>query len=281
MSIITLHKYHGLGNDYLVLDPNQNEVSLQERKIKMLCQRNFGAGADGILYGPFMEDGKIKVFIYNPDGSETGHSGNGVRIFARYLKDSGYVSESEIVLTMPSGDVEVEFLDETESCMRVNMGKADFVTSSAPKGSFVHEMINEPLMFHGTLYNTTCLSVGNPNCVIMTEEVSSKEVKELGPYVENAAYFSERMNLLLCKVKAKNRLRIEIYERGAGYTLASGTGAAAAAAAVFRMGLTDPQMTVEMPGGELEVEIAADGTIFMTGDVKKIGTFMIAEDFFS
>ncbi len=281
MSTIILHKYHGLGNDYLVLDPNENQMVLQERKIKMLCRRNFGAGADGILYGPFLEEGQIKVFIYNSDGSETQRSGNGVRIFANYLKDTKYVTEQKFVLTTKSGDVEVEFLDETGNLMRVNMGKADFMAASIPADGFGHEIVNEPLMFHGALYNTTCLSMGNPNCVIMTEEVSSRRVKELGPYVENASYFSDRMNLQLCKVEDKDRLKIEIYERGSGYTLASGTGACAAAAAAYRMGLVADRMTVEMPGGPLFIEIEEDGTVYMTGAVKKIGTFVIEEDFFS
>lgn len=281
MNTITLYKYHGLGNDYLVLDPNRDPILLQERKIELLCRRNIGAGADGILYGPFFEDGKIKVNIYNPDGSTAWHSGNGIRIFAKYLQDTGYVKEKQILLTTKSGDVEVEFLDESGSKMRVNMGTADFMSDLVPVSGFVHEIINEPFFFHGTLYNATCLSVGNPNCVIMTEDVSAAKVKEVGPYVENAPCFPNRMNLQFCKVESSKRLRIEIYERGAGYTASSGTGACAAAAAAYRMGLTKAKVTVVMAGGELEVEIAPDGCIFMTGQVEYIGSFSVAEDFFS
>lgn len=281
MNTITMHKYHGLGNDYLVLDPNKNEISLQERKIEMLCRRNFGVGADGICYGPMFEEGKIKVAIFNSDGSETERSGNGVRIFAKYLRDAGYVQEKKLSLTTKAGDVEIEFLDEEACSMRVNMGKADFMSDSIPMSGIRHEVVDEPLMFHGTLYNTTCLSVGNPNCVIMTEDVSGKMVRALGPYVENASYFPNRMNLQLCKVEERNRLRIEIYERGAGYTLASGTGACATAAAAYRMGLVDDKMTVEMPGGHLQIEIDGNGDIYMTGSVEKVGTFRLAEDFFS
>ncbi len=276
-----MHKYHGLGNDYLVLDPNVNELQMQERKIWMLCRRNFGVGADGILYGPVPGKEKPEVWIYNSDGSEAAESGNGVRIFAKYLRDYGYVREQRFVLATKSGDVEVEFLDEEGSSMRVNMGKADFLNASLSADGSLHEILNEPLMFHGGLYNSTCLSVGTPNCVIMTEEVSCKNAKELGPYVENAAYFSGRMNLQLCKVESRMKLKIEIYERGSGYTLASGTGACAAAAAAYRMGLTEPEMTVEMPGGALLVEIMEDGTIYMTGTVKRVGTFTLAGDFFA
>ena len=281
MSVITMHKYHGLGNDYLVLDPGVNQVRMQERKIQMLCRRNFGVGADGILYGPLPGKEKPEVWIYNSDGSEAAESGNGVRIFAKYLKDFGYVTEQKFMLATKAGDVEVEFLDDAGNCMRVNIGKADFLKPSLAACSFLHEIMNEPLMFHGSLYNSTCLSVGTPNCVIMTEDVSGKNAKELGPYVENADYFPERMNLQLCKVEGREKLKIEIYERGSGYTLASGTGACAAAAAAYRMGLTEPKVTVEMPGGELLVEIDEDGTIYMTGEVKRVGTFTLAEDFFA
>lgn len=282
MSAITMHKYHGLGNDYLVFDPNKNQAYLQERKVWQLCRRNFGVGADGILYGPAFEDGKIKVSCYNADGSMAKNSGNGIRIFAKYLKDAGYVTGKTVKITVKSQDIDVEFLGTDGNFMRVNMGKADFMSVSIPVlVPLEHEIINEPFLFHGTLYNATCLSVGNPNCVIMTEDVSAKQVKELGPYVENASYFPNRMNLQCCKVENRNRLKIEVYERGAGYIMSSGTGACAAAAAAYRMGLTDEKVTVIMPGGALEIEIAKDGTLFMTGPVEYIGTFTVEEDFFS
>lgn len=281
MATITMNKYHGLGNDYLVLDPNKNEVKLQERNIEMLCRRNFGVGADGILYGPILEAGKIGVQIFNPDGSEAEKGGNAVRIFAKYLRDAGYVTEKEFVLTTKGGDVSVEFLDEEGSCMRVNMGKADFMSAAIPMCGPAHEIVNEPLNFHGTFYNTTCLSVGSPNCVIMTEDVSGNMAKNLGPYVENASYFPNRINMQLCKVEDKNTLKVENYARGEGYTLASGTGACAAAAAAFRLGLVERKITVKMPGGELVIEIEEDGTIFMTGEVTTVGSFTLAENFFA
>ncbi len=281
MSAIKMHKYHGLGNDYLIFDPNENGGLMQERKIEMLCRRNFGLGADGILYGPLFEDGRIKVGIYNSDGSQAESSGNGVRIFAKYLKDAAYVKEQKFSLTTKAGDAEIEFLDAEGSLTRVNMGKADFMSALLPGKNPPHETANESLMFHGALYNAVCLSLGSPNCVIMTEDVSCQKAKELGPYVENAEYFSGRMNLELCRVCDRKRLKIENYERGSGYTLASGTGACAAAAAAYRMGLTDRKVTVEMPGGSLWVEMAEDGSIYMTGPVEKIGTFTLEEDFFS
>lgn len=281
MDTITLKKYHGLGNDYLVLDPNKNEVQLQTRNIEMLCRRNFGVGADGILYGPLMEDGKIKVQIFNPDGSEAERSGNGVRIFAKYLLDEGYVKEKKFTLTTLAGDVEIEFLDETGSAMRVNMGKPVYAGPALPLNGLSGEVVNAHLRFHDNDYNTTCLSVGNPNCVIMMEEITAKKAKELGPYVESSEYFPNRTNMQICKVIDRENIAIEIYERGAGYTLASGTGACAAAAAARRMGMVGDKVTVHMPGGDLLIEMDAEDVIYMTGTVGTVGTFTLAENFFA
>ena len=121
MSEIILRKYHGVGNDYLIFDPKKNDVVLNERLIKQLCRRNIGVGADGILYGPLIEDKKIKVRIFNPDGSEAEKSGNGIRIFSRYLKDAGYVKEKKYYLTTKAGDTLVTFLDDAGERMRVDM----------------------------------------------------------------------------------------------------------------------------------------------------------------
>lgn len=281
MDTVTMKKYHGLGNDYLVLDPNKNDIKLQERNIEMLCRRNFGVGADGILYGPLLEDGKIKVQIFNPDGSEAEKSGNGVRIFAKYLLDEGYVNGKKFTLTTLAGEVEIEFLEEDGSTMRVNMGKPVYAGAQLPLAGLEGEIVNAHLRFHDNDYNTTCLSVGNPNCVIMMEEVTPQKAKDLGPYVEGASYFPDRTNMQICKVQDRGNIAIEIYERGAGYTLASGTGACAAAAAAKRMGLVDEKVTVHMQGGDLTVEFTEDGTIYMTGTVGTVGTFTLAENFFA
>ncbi len=281
MKDITLQKYQGLGNDYLILDPEKNERSLQTRNIEMLCRRNFGVGADGILFGPLWEQGKIGLRIFNPDGSEAEQSGNGACIFAKYLLDEGYITERKIVLDMLSGETEVEFLREDGGKMRVNMGRPAYAGPGLPLKGLEGEIVNAHLRFCDNDYNSTCLSVGTPNCVIMLEEVTPQKAKELGPYVEQAEYFPDRMNMQLCKVTDRKHIMIEIYERGAGYTLASGTGACAAAAAAKRMGLVDETVIVQMPGGSLLIEFEQDDIIYMTGSVEKVGSFTVAEHFFA
>lgn len=282
MDAILLKKYHGLGNDYLILDPNKNPLAPNTRNIELLCRRNFGVGADGILYGPIGGKEPFILRIYNPDGSLAERSGNGARIFAKYLMDEGYSRKRQVTLMTDGGEVLAECLTADGGQIRVDMGKPCFAGEEVPVvGMRDSEIINEPMRFHDRIYNTTCLSMGNPNCVIMMEEISKRKAVELGPYVERAGYFPNRMNLQLLKVLDRNNLQIEIYERGAGYTLASGTGACAAAAAARRMGLVEEQVTVHMPGGSLQIEIMPEGTIFMTGPVEYVGEIRVAESFLS
>ena len=281
MAEITLRKYHGLGNDYLIYDPNRNACELQERQVEALCRRNLGVGADGILYGPFFDGDKMRVRIFNPDGSEAEKSGNGIRIFSKYLKDMGYVTEESYVLHTKAGETRVTFLNEQGDLMRVDMGYPEFVAKEIPVVGFAGEIVNEAIFFGDNFYNATCVSLGNPNCVLMLEEVSQKKAMQLGPYVENSRYFPNRINMQLCQVLDRENIQIEIYERGAGYTYASGTGACAAAAASHKMGFVGDRVTVHMHGGELLVEFARDGRIDMTGPVVYIGSITLAEQFFA
>ena len=279
--MLAMQKYQGLGNDYLILNPRENELKLEEKQISLLCRRNFGIGADGILYGPVERGEKQYIRIFNSDGSEASHSGNGVMIFAKYLKDSGYWKKDRGVLYTKAGKFTTEFLGEHTEKIRVCMGKPVFACEKIPVLQDTDGIVHEPLLFHGNLYNATCVSIGNPNCVILMEDVCGKKARELGPYVENASYFPNQTNLQLCHVVDRNHIQLETYERGAGYTLSSGTGACAAAASMYRMGLGGNEITVQMPGGELLIEIKDDFTMYMTGSASFVGTFYVAEHFFA
>ena len=278
---ITMIKYQGLGNDYLVLDPNKNRIQLQGKKIALLCQRGFGLGADGVLYGPVDINGKMGVHIYNSDGSEAAISGNGVRIFAKYLMDHEYVKEQKFSIETLSGPIEVECLNNRATEFRVNMGKASFISREIPVTGEIREVINETFTFNDKDYKATCLTVGNPHCIIFTDQVSEDQVKNLGPYVENADEFPERMNLQICHQIDKGNLDIEIWERGSGYTKASGTGSCAAAMAAYKLGLVESRINVNQPGGMIQIDIAEDETIYMTGTVGYIADVSVAESFFS
>lgn len=265
-----LEKYHGLGNDYLVLDPNLNSIKLTEEKIKKICNRNFGVGSDGILYGPILKDNKIKVRIFNPDGSEAEKSGNGVRIFSKYLLDKGYVKEKTFILSTLGGDVKVEYLDKAGEKIKVAMGKATFESEEIPVSGEKRKVINETFKFKGKEYKGTCVSIGNPHCVIPMKNISKELAESLGPYVENYKEFPNKINMQLLEVIDRNNIKIEIYERGAGYTLASGSSSCAASCAAYELGLINNKVKVHMPGGVLDIEILQDKMVYMTGPVEYI-----------
>lgn len=275
---IVLERYHGLGNDYLVFDPNKNELELNEKNVRMICNRNMGLGSDGILEGPLLGE-HLAVKIWNPDGSIAEKSGNGVRIFAKYLKDAGYVQKKNYELMTDGGMVEVTYLNEEGSRLRISMGKLSFVSDEIPVVGEKREVINEDMVFGNNLYPATCVSVGNPHCVIPMQEISKDIICKIGAFSENARYFPERVNTEIMKVTDRNHISIETYERGAGYTMATGTGACAAAGVAYKLGLTENKMIVHMPGGNLQVEITDDWNVYMTGEVFYVAEIKLSTEF--
>ena len=276
---MVLERYHGLGNDYLVFDPNKNELELNPKNVSMLCNRNMGLGSDGILEGPILGEKHMAVRIWNPDGSIAQKSGNGVRIFAKYLKDAGYVHKKKYELLTDGGEVEINYLNEDGSRLRVSMGKLSFWSDEVPVTGERREVINEDMVFGNTLYPATCVSVGNPHCVIPMREISKPLVCKIGNFSEMARYFPERVNTEIMRVDDENQISIETYERGAGYTMATGTGACAAAAVAYKLGMTGNKVVVHMPGGDLQVEIDEDWQAYMTGDVFYVAKVTLSSEF--
>jgi len=263
-------KYHGLGNDYIVIDPNVCDVNLTPDSICLICDRNYGVGSDGILYGPIRATDEPEVRIFNPDGSEAEKSGNGLRIFAKYLFENKYVDKKDFSIKTLGGMVEVHIQDDAANLIKINMGRVTFISTEIPVTGKKREVVNEPLKVSGAEYKATCLSIGNPHCVIPMEDVSEEKAKELGPFVENHEMFPHRINMQLLKVLDRNNIQIWIWERGAGYTLASGSSSCAAAAAAHKLGLVDRKINVKMPGGSLFIEIDDNDEIYMTGPVEGV-----------
>jgi diaminopimelate epimerase len=273
------YKYHGLGNDYLVYDIEKNSTELKKDAIIKICDRNFGLGSDGILVGPIRSGKDIGVKIYNPDGSEAEKSGNGVRIFSKYLKDAGYIVEKSFVLHTLGGEVTVRYNNETGTDISVSMGKLQFTKEAVGCIGTPEETVNIPLYFNDQKYVCTCVSIGNPHCVIPMEEISREMICQIGKYSEKADYFPSRINTQIVKVLDRNNIQIEIFERGAGYTLASGSSSCAAAGAARRLGLVDSQVCVHMPGGNLQIRINSDWNVFMTGPVCYVGEMVLSKEF--
>ncbi len=275
---VTFHKYHGLGNDYLVIDPNKTDLEMTSEAVQLICHRNYGVGSDGILHGPFIQDGRMSLKIYNPDGSEAEKSGNGIRIFSRFLFDAGYVKATTFELDTLGGTVHVEYLDKQAKRIKVAMGTVTFQSDQIPVAGKSRNVIEEGLVVCGRELTVTCVSIGNPHCVVPLGEISKELACEYGPEIEHHAQFPNRINMQLLKVLNRNAIQIEIWERGAGYTLASGSSSCAAASVAYKLGLVDAQMTVHMPGGELAIEIQDDGQVHMIGEVTQVATGQLASD---
>ncbi|MEJ2705164.1 MAG: diaminopimelate epimerase [Sedimentisphaerales bacterium] len=268
-------KYHGLGNDYLVIDPSVYDADLTPDTVRRICDRNFGIGADGILYGPLKGGENLGVRIFNPDGSEAEKSGNGLRIFARYLYENKVAGQTHFSIETLGGLVEADITDCSGNLIKVKMGTITFRSTEIPVRGDERDVVNEALNVNGTKYRVTCLSIGNPHCVIPMEDVSEGKARELGPLVENHGLFPNRINVQLLKVLDRANIEIRIWERGAGYTLASGSSSCAAAGAAHRLGLVDRQVNVKMPGGTLCVELGENQEVSLTGEVEGVfeGTF--------
>ena len=274
-------KYHALGNDYIVIDPADAGEPPTKNQIIGICHRNYGIGSDGILFGPFpKENHDFSLRIFNPDGSEAEKSGNGLRIFSRYLYDKGLVIQEEpFTILTESGPVISEIYDKGRK-ISVEMGTVRFDSTSIPVAGPAREVINETLEVKGETLTYCAATIGNPHCIILDENLSREKTCHLGPDIETEARFPNRTNVQFMKILDRNNIQLEIWERGAGYTLASGSSGSAAAAVAHKLGLCDTDISVHMPGGRLEIKISNDFSISMTGPVTPVCEGVINQEMF-
>ncbi|HXM05087.1 MAG TPA: diaminopimelate epimerase [Chthoniobacterales bacterium] len=271
-------KYHGLGNDYLVID----EMGLMEspERIRVVCDRNFGIGSDGILFGPLPSKSALAgLRIFNPDGSEAEKSGNGIRIFCRHLWERGSVGGEPFLLETAGGIVRCRVRDPHHE-IEVEMGIVNFWSDVIPVMGERREVLDEALEIDGESLKFSAATIGNPHCVVLGDQVDADLARRLGPKLERHSLFPNRTNVQFLKVVDQANIRIEIWERGAGYTLASGSSASAAAAVARRLGLCGPNVRVHMPGGELKITIGDDFSIVLSGPVTKVGNGTIHDEIF-
>lgn len=260
-------KYHGLGNDYLVIGPADVAGNLDRCQVKRICHRNYGVGADGILLGPLESDtSDFRLRILNPDGSEAEKSGNGLRIFSRYLYDQGVVHEDPFSIETLGGTVICRVHNGGKS-VTVEMGKVCFLSTLIPVAGEKREVLREHIEVAGTAFEYCAATVGNPHCVILNENISPELARQYGPLIEIDSRFPHRTNVQFLEIINRENIRIEIWERGAGYTLASGSSSTAAAAVAYKLGFCGPSITVHMPGGELAIALSKDFAATMTGPV--------------
>lgn len=260
-------KSHGLGNDYIVIDPAKVPFAVTPEAVRLICDRHLGVGSDGILLVSPGDGADFGLRIFNPDGSEAEKSGNGVRIFAKFLRDHGYTDRDHFTLHTAGGRVTCALEHEGGRVARitVDMGRARFDALDA-------------IEVDGRRIEVTSVSLGNPHCVVLVPDLTKVDVRALGPKIERHAAFPKRTNVQFAQVVSRDDVRILIWERGAGHTLASGSSSCAVVAACHRKGLVDRDVTVSMPGGQLGITIADDDGLHMRGPVEEICTGDLSPD---
>jgi diaminopimelate epimerase len=273
-------KGHGLGNDYLVMEERDVDFPLTPAAVRWICHRNWGVGSDGILLRTDSARADVGLRIFNPDGSEAEKSGNGLRIFAKYLWERGGLQTSPIRIETKGGVVEAvcHLADGRVDEVTVEMGRATFRAPEIPMDGPDRDVVAAPLKVDDRTLTVTCVSVGNPHCVVFTERLDEGEVRSLGPRIERHPVFPNRTNVQFARVLGRDRIEIRIWERGAGYTLASGSSSSAVAAAAVRNGYTDGRLTIVSPGGELGLEVRGDYSVRLRGPVAEICEGTLAPD---
>ena len=267
---------HGLGNDYLVMDPKELSFKLTPPAIETICNRHWGLGSDGILTIVPSKQADFGLRIFNPDGSEAEKSGNGLRIFARYLHATGKTKKKHFTVETKGGLVTIQLHIDRHgdaSDVTVEMGRATFAPGALPCTLAVEELIQQPIDAAGRSLTFTGVSVGNPHCVVFKqsgESWSREDLMALGPELEHHAIFPKRTNVQLAVPTGRKELSILIWERGAGETQASGSSSCAAASAAVRLGLVASPVAVRMPGGTLTIHVAEDFNLTMKGPVAEV-----------
>jgi diaminopimelate epimerase len=274
-------KSHGLGNDYLVFDSSNISFKIHEKSIRLICNVHYGIGSDGILLVVPSNNADFGLRIYNPDGSEAEKSGNGLRIFAKFLFDYNYTEKSVFSIETPGGLAKAEIAELKNgkaTLIAVDMGKPVFVSTNIPVSCDQTECFDFPLIIEGRKFLINCVSVGNPHCTIFTEKLDIEEVHKFGSKIENHPMFPNRINVQFAKVVSNKEIEILIWERGAGYTLASGSSSSAVASIARKKGLVGNSVNIKMPGGNLRISFNDDGEINLCGGVKQIAEGTLNEE---
>lgn len=282
MEINFFVKSHGLGNEYIVLDSEKVSFKLTKTAIRRLCNVNYGIGTDGVLLKVKSDKADFGLRIFNPDGSEAEKSGNGLRIFCKFLYDYQFIRRKKFTVETPGGIIKAEITEKENGkarTIKVEMGKAVFRSREIPVNSDKKEFTGQKITAGDKEYEVNCVSIGNPHCVIIKDKLDIDEIKAYGPLLENHKLFPNRINVQFAKVISGNSAEILVWERGAGYTLASGSSSCAVACILVKLGLTHRALTINMQGGTLKIEIDSNWNIQMTGEVREIATGILSGEF--
>jgi diaminopimelate epimerase len=274
-------KTHGLGNEYVVLDSGNIDFELTRQAIIRICNIHFGIGSDGIVMKVPTDKADFGFRVYNPDGSEAEKSGNGLRIFCKYLYDYGFTQKRqfsvETLTDVVYADI-VEVKNGKAAMITVDMGKAIFAPRQIPVDADGTEFIAKKILAGDREFEVNCVSVGNPHCVVIREKLDEAEIRKYGPFLENHPLFPNRINVQFARAISDHDAEILIWERGAGYTLASGSSSCAATCVLLKRGLIKNEITMHMQGGNLMISIDDQWNIRMTGEVREIASGVLSRE---
>ena len=273
-------KMHGAGNDYVYVNCFEERVDNPEQVAITVSNRNFGIGSDGLILIMPSQVADVRMRMFNSDGSESEMCGNGIRCVAKYAYDHGIVAKKEITAETGAGILSLRLFTNDRNKVdkvRVNMGKPRLTRAEIPiLGEPGTEVVNEPLNILHTTFRITCVSMGNPHCIIFIDDVENFQVGKYGPLIENHELFPRRTNVEFVQVISPTEVRQRTWERGAGETLACGTGASAVCVAGVLNGVTGKKILNHLSGGDLELEWADDGYLYMTGPAVEVFSGEIA-----
>ncbi len=262
---LNFSKMHGLGNDFVVIDAIRQSINLTTEQVKFLADRRFGIGCDQLLLveKPQTDQAEFRYRIFNADGGEVEQCGNGARCFARYVVDKGLTHNQTIPVETARGLIVLQL--ETDGQVTVNMGIPNLAPDSLP---FVadHQQVTYAFQVNREVYPIAAISMGNPHAVLIVDDVAKAPVEKLGPLIESHERFPSRVNVGFMQIVSRDAINLRVYERGAGETLACGTGACAAMVAGFIQGMLNEQVKVHLPGGDLLIRWSGNSNpLYMTG----------------
>lgn len=264
---VSFTKMHGLGNDYIYFDCLETPFENPSAAAVKLSDRHFGIGGDGIVLMLPSEKADFRMRMFNADGSESEMCGNAIRCVAKYLYERGRTDQSTLTIETGNGVLTLGLTVEegVVAGVRVDMGRPILEGPRIPTASETHRVVDQPLEVDGRVFRVTCVSMGNPHCIIPVETITDEIVLGWGPKIETHPFFPRRANVEFIEILDRGRIRMRVWERGSGETLACGTGACAVAVAANLLGRTEREVAVSLRGGDLDIEWADNDHVYMTG----------------
>ena len=266
-------KMEGLGNDYVYVNCFRETVDNPSEVAKKVSDRHFGIGSDGLILIKPSEVADFRMDMYNADGSQAEMCGNGIRCVAKYVYDYGLTDKTSISIETLAGIkyLDLQVTDGKVSLITVNMGSPELIPDKIPVISDSKRVVDEPIEVDGTTYKMTCVSMGNPHCIVFVEDTALFPLETVGPLFENHERFPKRVNTEFIQLLDRKTVNMRVWERGSGETLACGTGACASAVACILNGLTEDEITLHLLGGDLIVRWdQQDNLVYMTGPAQVV-----------